>query len=127
VPYGERKVVTLSASGVMTVPRRHCRCYELAYKAMLDARDGVADFIAPASAAERLTLVHGLFHHHRQRIPHAWIETPDGHVFDVVTDQRTPLDEYYARMGATIERRYSPKEAARLMLGHGHFGPWPAS
>jgi hypothetical protein len=94
---------------------------------MLDARDGVADFIAPASEADRLTLVHGLFHHHRQRIPHAWIETPDGQVFDVVTNQRTPLDEYYARMGATIERRYSPKEAARLMLGHGYFGPWRAS
>ena len=46
----------------MTVPLRHCRCYELAYKAMLDARDGVADFIAPASEADRLTLVHGLFH-----------------------------------------------------------------
>jgi hypothetical protein len=61
---------------------------------------------------------------------HAWVEDPDS---GLAIDQSNGLDvaipiEFY-RAGARIRGdivSYTFKEAARLMLEHGHYGPWDA-
>lgn len=100
---------------------RHKRCYELAFKIMLEE-----------PGAERFTLVHGrtsLTHDPNDEWPHrehAWIELEDGKIYDVVLDRYfSNIAEYAADHGRVeIDDRYTQKQAMRLMLKSKHVGPW---
>ena len=96
-------------------PRYLHRCYDKAYKYVIDHSD------LPA------VLVHGLIY--RVRIPHAWVEIPlaDGRcvVFDGNYQRFTDRDSYY-QYGCIVLRRYGVVEAAKAMLAAGHMGPWEA-
>ena len=96
---------------------REGRCYELSHIVMLRA-----------PGAERFSLVHGRV---AQRegikdvlIPHAWIELNDGRMYDPVKDNYSPVDEFAAVWHAVVERKYSRVEAMRMVVEHGHYGPW---
>jgi hypothetical protein len=89
------------------IRNRAKRCYELAFKVMLEE-----------PGAEKFTLVHG--RRYRLGIPHAWIETGDGRIYDVVDDHYYRPDEY----PCSIERRYTQAEARLAMLESWHSGPW---
>jgi hypothetical protein len=80
------------------VRKRQKRCYELAWRAM-DEEPG----------AEKFTLCHGIGPRHL-RVPHAWIETGDGRVYDPVDNAYTPIEDYTG----VAEHRYSHREALRL-------------
>ncbi len=63
-----------------------------------------------------------------KQIGHAWIEVGDV-VFDYSNGNRvvTRKERYYEIGKITRVKRYSKKEAARMMLLHKNFGPWDKS
>jgi hypothetical protein len=90
------------------VRKRLKRCYELAWIAM-DEEPG----------AEKFTLCHGIGPR-PLRVPHAWIETGDGRVYDPTTNAYTPIEDYTG----VAEHRYTQREALRVGCANRHFGPW---
>jgi hypothetical protein len=99
------------------IRKRLGRCYELAFKVMLDE-----------PGAETFALVHGYVHMHGHALGHAWIETGDGRVYDTGLDRYMPRDEYAAERGAVIERRYTRMKAVQLAADTGNYGgPWHTS
>jgi hypothetical protein len=88
------------------IRKRAGRCYELALKVMTEE-----------PGAEKFTLVHG---RGPLGVPHAWVETGDGRVYDAVADSYTPIDEYQC----SAERRYTQAEARQAMLENRTSGPW---
>jgi hypothetical protein len=90
--------------------RREGRCYELSARIILARADVV--------------LVHG-----RARGPdgspidHAWIEG-DGFVHDATKDKNMAPEMFYRMLCAVPLVRYTPKQAADMILLYGHFGPW---
>lgn len=71
--------------------RKH-RCFELAMTVMLEE-----------PGADKFTLVHGRIHH---GIPHAWIETGDGRVYEPVQGSYMPVAEFDGVYGIA-QRRYT--------------------
>lgn len=67
-----------------------------------------------------------------RRFGHAWIEGELGEMGQVVFDfsnggnHIVPRDVYYAmgEIDPVTVRKYTDKEALKLMLRTGHFGPW---
>jgi hypothetical protein len=100
----------------MKSPRkREGRCYELALRVMLNPE------------AETWTLVHGsvvsLSYDPPSRIGHAWIELPDGRIYDPASDRYEAAEKWQAH--AIIDQRYSRVEACRIFTVTGcHCGPW---
>jgi hypothetical protein len=88
--------------------RRH-RCFELAFKVMMEEPE-----------AERLTLVHG--YRYNKCIDHAWVETDDGRVYDVV--EGIYYDSIKTYTGGVAVRRYSQLEAAQASIKDWTSGPW---
>lgn len=72
-------------------------------------------------------LVHGNLARLRQdvRSNHAWVEEADL-VHEVSNGQHKVFSRaaYYQVNGVTCIHRYMPEEALRLMIRHGHWGPW---
>jgi hypothetical protein len=102
------------------VRKRAGRCYELAGRVMLYE-----------PGADGFTLVHGHLCPQVKVDPHrayahAWIELPNGTIYDPVLDQYIPVAVYAASWGAVAEARYTQKKAVTLMTGRGDFGPWHA-
>jgi hypothetical protein len=105
------------------VRSRKARCFELAFKAMMNE-----------PGAEKFTLVHGYVHTPAPGVfnAHAWIETDDGRVYDATLDVYMPVEQYVVRYGAVIERRYTREEAAKMALDRDRVsfcfsGPWHTS
>jgi hypothetical protein len=91
------------------------RCYEFAYKAIVDDPDG-----------ERWHLVHGVVSGWLVRqgsIEHAWIEA-GADAYDPVLDEWMPVTKYHAKYGTVAERRYTGKEVLHVLLDTRHYGPW---
>lgn len=82
-------------------------------------------FVAQDLDNDDLVLVHGT---HRNPdglvIPHAWVEL-NGYAMDVSNNVAAPIDRWYEAGNKPI-KKYAPKEAARMMLKTGHYGPWDA-
>jgi len=104
------------------IRKRHGRCYELAWKAVLEE---------PASA--RLRLVHGWCtaplpgrkHYQPAMIyGHAWVLLPNGTVYDVVKNVYFSAHDYAVKYRAIVGRVYTRKQAAKACLRHKHLGPW---
>jgi hypothetical protein len=85
---------------------RRGRCYELAAIAMQDE-----------PGAEKFTLVHGFG---PLGVPHAWIETGDGRVYDPVADTYTAIEDY----AGVAQCRYTRLEAAQAACDDHTSGPW---
>jgi hypothetical protein len=96
------------------VRNRQGRCYELAFKIMLNE-----------PGAERFTLIHGrLTRVWDGAYRHAWIETGNGGVYDPVLDKTMPMDEYVRLVGPVVERRYTRVEMCCEVGTAKHTGPW---
>jgi hypothetical protein len=94
------------------VRKRNGRCYELAFRVMLDE-----------PGADGFTLIHGRVG--PAMIGHAWIDLNDGRVYDPVRDSYVQGEGYAAFMGgAVVEQRYTKHEAMQASLDARHYGPW---
>jgi hypothetical protein len=68
-------------------------------------------------------LVHGTVIVVGCTIAHAWLEL-GGKVYDAVKDQVFDLADYYREHGAVAHARFTPREAAKMALQTGVYGPW---
>lgn len=68
-------------------------------------------------------LVHGTTISLGKRINHAWVELPDGTVWEPSSQAILPKERYYALVDPVVEHRYTADEAAH-MLNVGKHGPW---
>jgi hypothetical protein len=55
---------------------------------------------------------------------HAWLQLPDGRVWDPTENALATAEEYAAACHAMPVREYTKLQAARLASRHGHYGPW---
>jgi len=85
------------------------RCYERAFIYVLDRTETEA------------RLVHGRW---QGGHGHAWVEIPGGIVFDGVLNRFYQAEAYDHIMLLEPEAKYTPMEAARAVIQHGHSGPW---
>ena len=100
------------------IRKRQGRCYELAARVMLN-EDG----------SETFTLVHGVVSSGFawRRVGHAWIELPDGKVYEPVLNEYMTKAGFDSRAKPSECQRYAYMQAMKL-LGHtGTFGPWTDS
>jgi hypothetical protein len=104
---GVRKIGPKNALSRVRV--REGRCYELAFRALLDV--------------DRWSLVHASVLGAAGTIGHAWL-VRDGVVYDPVLDAEMPEVDYARRFRVAGPRIYSVVEAARMVLETGHYGPW---
>jgi len=70
-------------------------------------------------------LVHGTAISLGKRISHAWVELPDGTVWEPSSQAILPIERVYALVDPIVEDRYTADEAAH-MLSVGKHGPWSA-
>lgn len=71
------------------------------------------------------TLVHGTIQGNGQpRLQHAWVENPDGSIFEPATGHRMTADEFKAWASPQVDARYTSAAAIFEMTNSGHFGPW---
>jgi len=81
------------------------------------------------NAEKQPVLVHGtaisIASGTKKRIQHAWVELPDGTVWEPYSGSIFPIEEYYGLVEAIPEDRYTVDEAAS-MLSAGKHGPWTA-
>lgn len=94
-----------------TTAERAGRCYELTAYALLFG-----------SAPLGTVLVHGTVQGNGPRIGHAWLELPDGSVWEPMYHLIYLNWTEYA--SAVEERRYTSTEARRLIMSSGHWGCW---
>ena len=97
-----------------TFDQRITRCYELAANALF------------AGAPEGSELVHGSIHGYGapRRIGHAWLNLPDGTVWEPITAKVYDKDAWTAYARAREERVYTKDQAAKELIGSGHYGRW---
>jgi GNAT superfamily N-acetyltransferase len=100
-----------------TFDERLTRCYELAASALF------------AGAPEGSVLVHGSIHGYGapRRIGHAWLNLPDGTVWEPITAKVYDKDAWTAYARAREERVYTKDQAAKELIGSGHYGRWHES
>lgn len=95
---------------------RTSRCYELASSAMIR--------LAPRGA----TLVHGSIYNPDFPVPgrmgHAWIELPDGAVWEPVFGIIYEPLAWLEYASPEIERAFTYDDVLHLTLSSGHHGPW---
>lgn len=70
-------------------------------------------------------LVHGAAISLGKRINHAWVELPDGTVWEPASQAIFPIEKFYQLVDPIVEDRYTSDEAAS-MLSVGKHGPWNA-
>lgn len=96
---------------------RRGRCYELAGYALVFA-----------SAPEGAILVHGTIDGHEPggvgRLGHAWLELPDGTIWEPIFGDLWRADDWTAYADARVERRYTLKQAQRKIVQTEHYGRW---
>lgn len=94
------------------VPRirnRRGRCYELAFKGVIQA--------------PQWQLVHGYFDCQRVRLGHAWL-LHQGKIFCPTLDRVFDEAAYYAEHQTVPLVTYTVHQAAKLVIEHKHYGPW---
>lgn len=84
-------------------------CYQDAWRYVMHNTDAV--------------LVHGTIVGLRGRMSHAWVELPDGTIWEPASQAIFPIEKYYEMVDPVVEDRYTGEEAA-LMLSVGKHGPW---
>ncbi len=57
-------------------------------------------------------------------VDHAWVEKPNGDVYDPVLDWELPKEAYYGFMTAKPEVEYTARQAMQKGLEFGHYGHW---
>lgn len=88
------------------------RCYELSGRHVMNACDGSR-------------LVHGTIQGAgHPRIGHAWVEKPDGTVYDPVLDAEFPAEIHALVFSARVDAVYDLEGVAVQSLRSGHWGPW---
>lgn len=97
------------------IRKRQGRCYELAGRVMLN-EDG----------SEAFALVHGTANSGfaEQRIGHAWIELPDGVIYEPIFNEYMTGAEFNSRAKPSECQRYTRMQTAKLLVHAGHWGPW---
>ncbi len=70
-------------------------------------------------------LVHGTVVGIHGRMGHAWVELPDGTVYDAASQVMMLIEKYYSLVDPIVEDRYTADEAMH-MLSVGRHGPWNA-
>lgn len=114
--FGTKSVGDESA---LTVDERLRRCFELAGYALT-----IGD--APSDAI----LIHGTWQHivhAERRIAHAWLELPDGQIWEPIQGNIWHRRAWIALLQPQEERRYTRAEARRLVALHHHWGRWHES
>ena len=99
------------------VRNRRGRCYELTWRAMLEEEGSEAFVLVHGTLAASLL---GLW----DAYGHAWIELPDGRVYDPTLNEYAPKAEYYDWYKPSDCQRYSRTQAMELAAHVGHYGPW---
>ncbi len=97
----------------------HGRCYLMALRYMLH------HLSVEGLGFERMSLVHGVWNpdvRSGETGHHAWVELPEGVVFDPNRQRFYDQDSYY--LYATPQARYPFGDAYALMMERGHAGPW---
>jgi hypothetical protein len=100
------------------IRKRQGRCYELVGRVMLYEE-----------GSEAFTLVHGVVNSGFawRRVEHAWIELPDGRVYEPVLNEYMDKAGFDSRAKPSECQRYTLKQAVRLIGYGGNFGPWTDS
>lgn len=91
-------------------------CYESAFRQISHfANQEIYDF----------SLVHGTVYSvpWEKRIGHAWIETGDI-IIDATINFAGRKENYYKIGNATVDKRYTTKEALEMVVEKGTYGPW---
>jgi hypothetical protein len=88
--------------------------------------ENVVNYIQDNKLQELAFIVHGIVQSVRHGdFHHAWIELNDS---DVLVDPTEGITQhrkvYYGMHEAKKVNTYTYKEAAVMMLSHGHYGPW---
>jgi hypothetical protein len=78
----------------------------------------------PCLPADGVLLVHGVCRDDHVMWAHAWVELPDGVVFDGVRQQFYDRDGYYRTLRATAEATYDAAAMREQMRARRHYGPW---
>lgn len=76
-------------------------------------------------AEEDPVLVHGTTVTLSGRLGHAWVELPDGTVWEPASQAIFPKEKFYSLVDPIADERYTVDEAAS-MLSVGRHGPWNA-
>lgn len=103
-----------------------------------DCYEAAAELLLRAGVSKRrgVALVHGVVTHQptKAKMGHAWLEYrgPGACVcLDVTAGGGCfvfPVPFYYSAAGGPEKmRRYSPREASRMLTKHSHYGPWDDS
>lgn len=91
-------------------------CYEKAFRYVADKRD-----------LNEIKLVHGLYKPEtiKNHCGHAWVEIPDGIIFDGVMQRFYRKEGYYKYYQAIKQNEYNRSEMYKegFKCG-GHYGPW---
>lgn len=76
--------------------------------------------------AEPFTLVHGVINSglDGKRIKHAWIELPDGNIYEPVLNEYMSKAEFEGRAMPSDCRRYTRMQAVRLIAKTRNWGSW---
>lgn len=99
-----------------TFDKRLARCFELATKA------------AAYGAPDGSTLVNGSIQgFDNPRISHAWVELPDGTVWEPITRDIIDPRIWKAVYRPVEDVRYSRDEVFQNMAAFAHYGPWDAA
>lgn len=104
----------ISGEAGHTLEDRSGRCFELSCYAL-----------TLGTAPPDSTLVHGSIqgpYRDAERIAHAWVELPNGKVWEPLRHE--VYLNFYEYALAMPERRYDIVRARRLTLSTGHWGPW---
>ncbi|WP_191090666.1 hypothetical protein [Niallia endozanthoxylica] len=102
-----------------TGKRRHIRprlCFQQAFR-----------YVANKANIEGIRLVHGLYKPSSfdNHCDHAWVELPDGTIFDGVLQRFYEKEGYYNYYQIIKNKEYNHTEMYKIGLKHGGtFGPW---
>jgi hypothetical protein len=98
---------------------REGRCYELAWRYLIEDERYCHGWKLVQGEVQRRT--------DRFRFGHAWlISDDDTRVYDPCLDQQLAASDYISIFNASANLKCTPRQAAELILTHGHFGPWRA-
>lgn len=101
-----------AAPPLVPKPENLGRCYELSG-------------IRVGMSAKPRRLVHGTIQGmDNPPIGHGWVIEPDGQVWEPATGQVWDAAVFEALFNPTVHVTYTPSEARRKMVDHGHYGPW---
>lgn len=100
---------------------RRTRCYELAACAVLPPYG-----LAPKGSR----VIHGTIKgpgNHYERIGHAWLELPDGLLWEPISGLIHDRNEWMKWASAWEERTYTRGQVIQLIGRHQHYGRWHES